>query len=210
MRRKNELYEEYFPFTNQCPVDGRDCVRNNICKLWTSGCNQNSCWYIDFQNLVFEIFDCDDSSYIYFKNEAGQFVEGLRHVRLYLDFNDKLDSNAIELEIRIGFNSHRLAEKIKDKFKLENWFLESADFEGGDDADLKTRIPGSLTNQFEIKDKLVEIRDKLAPEIIKSEIEINTCAICKDKSWILNEYEGKAICAICENRIIIENISKYC
>lgn len=208
--RNRSVYKEYFPFTEKCPVDGRDCVRSDVCKMWSYGFNLGSCWYIDFNTLIFEIFNSDYSHYICFKDKENRIVDGIRHLGLYLDFGEKLDNKAVELEIRICFNSHRLAEKIREKFDLEKWCLESASFEGGDDADLKLRVPGSRENCNQIKEFLIQIRDKLMPSIIEAEVMLNTCAICKEKSWILNEYSSKAICATCEYRIITENIDRYC
>jgi hypothetical protein len=204
-----EVMKDYFPHTDICGVDGKKCIQNNLCKFWINGIEHVACWYVEFGDIVKSVFGYDDEHYITFEDEKNNPVEGIRHLNFRLQYDDKLDNQQIRLCAVIGFNSHRLADKIREKFGLDDWTVSSCNYEGGDDADLETIWHGNHTDKYEIKKKLLELRDDLMPKIIESEKAINTCDSCKTKNWMLIDYEGKAICSFCEHKIIIENIGKY-
>lgn len=200
------VMKEYFPFTNKCLVEGKECVQNNSCKFWLIN---ESCWLIEFEEFLKTFFGDVDIDYVIFQDKNGKRLEGLRFVDFRLFSNDKLDKQQIELEIRICFNSSRLATKIREKFELNQWTIESLNYDGGDDTGLIMRCSGQPENKSELEKLFLFIRDKFVPEFVEIEKEINTCAICKTKCWNLTEYNEIAICSTCENKIIFDHISSY-
>lgn len=209
MRSRSKFNEEYFPYTNICPIDGKHCVQSEACKFWNASLDKNICWYVEFHVMIEEIFNTEDT-YIHFRDQKGNLVEGLRHIDFHLKFDDKFDSKPIEVEVRISLNSYRLANKIMQKFDLSEWTVESTNYDGGDDTDLRNSYPALLNDKIKLEKKFLEFRDQLIPQIIKSEPLLNTCDICKKKMLYLTEYSEKAICRFCENKIITDNISRYC
>jgi len=204
MGKHKDVYRNYFPYTECCPIDGKKCVDSN-CKLFLG---EKRCWCIEFDNLVRTAFNSEDVNYIHFKDEEGHFTEGLRHLSFYFDHSEKLGKEPSRMEARIGCNSYRLALKVKEKFKLNDWEVTSVNEDGGDDADLIKTYAADSKDRNELVE-IFKMLESLAKQIIVYEKEVNNCALCKEHGWSLNEYVGVAICAGCENRIIIENIAKY-
>jgi len=203
------VMKQYFPYTNKCLVDGEECVQNNSCKFWLSNTNESRCWLIGFEEFLKTFFGDVDIDYIMFEDKNGKRLEGLCFVDFRLSSNDKLDKQEIELEIRICFNSSRLATKIREKFGLLQWSIEPFNYDGGDDTGLVMKCSGQPENKSELEKTIIFIRDKFVPEFVEAEKEINTCAICKKKCQDLIEYNEIAICSICENKIILDHISSY-
>lgn len=201
---EHDFNKDYFPFTDVCLIDGKKCIKNEACKLWY---DNQKCWYVDFNSYLCAFFDSEDPHFIPIKDQ-GRYSEGLRHLHFYLDYSDKFDNASLNVEVRIGLNSHRLAEKVREHFSLLDWVVESRNFEGGDDADLVIKYPLLFKGTKAIEDKLLMLKD-LTIKIIEYEKIINKCLICGNKAWSLTEYDGKGICPSCEQRIIKENISKY-
>lgn len=204
MRKTDETYKEYFPNTNRCPVDSSECLRSSVCKLWA---NNKDCLYIEFKNLICEVFNSEDSTFIRIKKHDGYYSQEFRHIGFYLNFSDKLDSVPVYLEVRLAFNSYRLAEKVREQFELFDWTVESVNFDGGDDTDLVCKFKIDFMSNS-VEKRLFELKN-LAPKIIDFESRINICLMCKKKSDTLNEYDDKAICYECERKIITENLDKY-
>lgn len=201
----HDVHKSYFPYTEACPQDGKSCIKEK-CKVWLG---EKECWYDHFGKIVEEIFKADRHDYIQFQDENNHHIDGIRHVHfdLHTRERDKPEEPIVVLAT-IGFNSHRLGEKVQEKFKLTDWELKSVAYEGGDDADLDKAIDGSPRKKEEILDLLHFVRD-LIPEIIQFEAETNTCTACRNKCETLTEYAGKAICGGCERKIILENIDRY-
>jgi hypothetical protein len=201
----SDVHKSYFPYTNECPQDGKPCSKEK-CKLWLG---EKECWYDHFGVMIEETFHTDRHDYIQFRDENNRHIEGIRHVHFDLSSREKTKFEEPPIVYAtIGFNSYRLGEKVQEKFKLTDWELKSAAYEGGDDADLDKAIDGRPQKKEDVLDLLYFVRD-LIPEIIQFEAEINTCATCRNKCEALTEYKGKAICGGCERKIILENIDRY-
>ena len=200
----NDVHLNYFPHKDACPQDGRPCLGEK-CKYWLG---DKRCWDVEFGEIVKETFDTD-YDYIYFKDENDRHIEGIRCAHFGMAVSERTKpEEIIPIYVSIGFNSHRLAEKVQEKFKLIDWEIMSRSEDGGDDTDLEKIIDGRYEKKEEILDMLFFVRD-IIPEIVQFEKDINTCAVCRDKCEALTEYAGRAICGGCERRIILENLEKY-
>jgi hypothetical protein len=203
---RRNFYLNYFPHKDHCPQDSKPCLGNK-CKYWIG---EKRCWDREFDALVMEMFNVEyGGDYIYFKDENGRHIEGIRHVHFQMSLSDKEDKEKlIPVTATIGFNSRRLTEKVQEKFQLTDWEFESQCQDGGDDHALEKIINGNYENKEGILD-LLNFVQNLIPDILQFERGINTCAACGNKCDALTEYSGKAICEWCERKIIQENIDKY-
>jgi hypothetical protein len=127
---------------------------------------------------------------------------------MYLFQKKQTLNDPVLLHATIGFNSCRLAERVKEKFGLTDWEIKSVNYDEGDDTNLEKTINGSFNKKKEVSEFLVFVRD-LMPLIIGFERIINTCQLCKEKSWELFDHAGRSICGRCEQKIISENIDRY-
>jgi hypothetical protein len=202
----NEIQREYFPYKNACPQDGKPCLKIS-CKYWMG---EKLCWHVELQNLLSNLLGEDVlNSYIHVKKKDGSWSEGVRHLYVNNPIYDREKFNEpMIFHIGLSFSSQRLAEKVKEHFKFDGWEFESQSQDGGDDTAINKILDGGPDQKDNIL-KFVQDIYALMPQIIEYAEEVNTCQLCKQVSWALQEYSGKAICGICENKIILENIDKY-
>lgn len=198
------IYEEvasnYYPFTKDCPMDGQHCIEKK-CKFWMGG---KLCWDREFKKIVIELYG--DCNYTFFKIKQG-YGQIAAHIFLWL--HDREDfSYPPKTTVEITFNSLRLAQKIKEKFKLDTWDIEPRCYDGGDDHSLIFNSHASYLEEQEIRENLTQIKDMIL-KMAEAEDEINTCELCKVHSETLTDYNNKSLCSHCVNKIINENLFRY-
>jgi len=200
---KDEIMKQYYPHTNSCPHDGRPCL-NKECKLWIE---DRVCWDIEFGSLVSTIFEFERHEYKYYHLQDFNYPNLSLHVDLWAD--DKKNFSEIpKMVISIGLSSHRLAKRLKEKFKLTGWEIEGQCEDGGDDHALVMTSQASHIEKHEIIKLLGDIKN-LIPKLILEEKNINTCQMCNTHCESLTDHDNYSICYRCEQRIISENLPKY-
>lgn len=193
-----KVMQNYFPLTNKCGYDGKECQKTE-CSLWLG---ENKCWQIEFNELCLKHFGEVDSLYI--KAEDDCWNPCFQALRIH-GRGEKDKKNSFKVVLYLYFNGHRLAEKVRNKFELEDWKLVS----GYEEAyNLVLTFEGNPHQKEEIINNIKKIKD-LIPSIVAFEKEINTCQLCKNKADVLEEYMKYSICFNCKEKIIKENINKY-
>jgi len=200
----DEIMLQYYPHKDACPQEGKPCLKDK-CKYWVE---EKVCWDIEFGSIVKSVFGSERHDYIYYDLQDINYPKLCLRPELWLE--NKTDfKQPPKVVISIGINSFRLAEKLKEKFNLTQWEIESRCQDGGDDHDLVMTTHASYLERNEIIKMLERIKEELIPKIILEEKSINTCNLCKTRCESLTDHDKYAICYSCEKRIISENLPNY-
>lgn len=204
MSRHEAILKQYYPFRDVCPMDSSKCILSK-CRYWVE---DKICWYQEFGKIVEESFGCSKHDYLFFNSDITDRYVGRFSLKTSMWYEDreKLGSPA-KIDIEIGVDSRRLAEKLKEKFKLTGWEIQSRCEDGGDDHDLVFVTRANYSDREKVASLLASVR-AMIPSMLEFEKEINTCNLCKGHASLSKrgDYE---ICYACERRIIEENVSKY-
>jgi hypothetical protein len=210
---REKVDKHYYPYTNECPIDGRKC-KEQECKFFIES---KRCWLQEFNKIPQEIFGDDIlCDYVHIRDKSNNWFRGVEHLKIDMrssNWSDEkrgwVNEGDIYIQLEWLFSSCRLAEKIKERFdKFKDWKIEGHCWDGGDDHTLETMILGGYERKKEIVKYITELKEMI-PEIMQAVREIDTCQICHERREQLKEYGKIAACYGCREKIVEENIERY-
>lgn len=204
MSRHAEIYKQYYPFRDVCPLDSSKCILSK-CKYWVEG---KVCWYQEFGKIIEEAFGCSRHDYLFFNSDITDRYVGRFHLKASMWYEEREDLNkSAKISVEIGVDSRRIAEELKGAFNLTDWEIHSRCDDGGDDHDMVFVMHATYAERDKVAKILKEIK-AMIPLMLEAEKELNTCNLCKGHAN-LEKRGGYDICYACERRIIEENVAKY-
>lgn len=188
----SSVKKNYFPFTNQCPIDGNDCgLKSCEYKFY----DNNRCYYFELERVMFEIFGTGDdfvSIHDYdSKNHIDWYI--MVHGTYNLHYGERIDTG---IEIRVSDGSWSVNRNVLEK----NGIIDIFKFK----KDENTKFYKSSFNNLHRVKKILEYINENKEEISKLFEEAYKCIKCGKSSVYSNTYNDKIICDGCQNNIVLK------
>lgn len=178
----------YYPFTDQCPKDGRYCLKEQ-CQQFENG----KCYFHELRTLFKTIFESEYSDTYFVHDENSNINYSIDIVSYYGEKEGDVDRTGVNID----FEHHVTEKMVIKELELNNYL--SKDKYGYYIA----YFPELCENLPKIG-KLLKLLKSKEDDILQAIIKHQTCAKCGIPNNYVKYFKNKAICNNCQN-IIIEN-----
>lgn len=177
----------YFPFTKQCPVDGKRC-KEEECKDY----NDSRCLHFELNRLVFEVLGPGDTRFRIFEPSEDNYFHWIFSVGNYYPETKGGPE-------RVGFSIY------SENYTISEMVLKDAGLSEYFESDFHTTayFPATFESLPTIQEFL-ELLKSLFSTIEGLFVKYHTCGKCNKLSYEITWFDTVGICEGCQHDIVRE------